>query len=355
VVGAGLSLGVTAPLVAFAKSAVQAAGESEQAIAAVNASLASMGDAAGFSSKQLQDMAEQLQGKSLFEDDEILTKVTANMLTFGNVQGDVFDRAQKSALDLSARLGTDLQGSAIMVGKALNNPIAGLSALTKVGVSFSAQQKDQVKSMMSVGDIAGAQAIILGELERQYKGQADAARNTPYGQIQAAMMDIGNAAETVGAIILPVLADIAKQVSEAAEAFQTLDPEMQTLIVGGAAAAAAIGPLLVGLGLTVGAIGALSGGLVTVLSGVGALAVALSGPLLTGLGLAATAIGAMAGGVVTCLAGIGSLAVALSGALVTGLVAALSGIGAVAVALSGALATGLVAALSGIGAVDLQF
>jgi phage-related minor tail protein len=102
--------------------------------------------------------------------------VTVNLLTFGNVSGEAFDRAQMAAVNLSARLGQDLQSSAVQVGKALNDPIKGVTALGRVGVSFTEQQKEQIKAMTKVGDVAGAQSLILAQLEKQYGGSAEAPR-----------------------------------------------------------------------------------------------------------------------------------------------------------------------------------
>ena len=48
-----------------------------------------------------------------------------------------------------------------MVGKALNDPLKGLTALSRIGVQFTAQQQEQIKAMVEVGDVAGAQKIIL--------------------------------------------------------------------------------------------------------------------------------------------------------------------------------------------------
>lgn len=277
-IGAGMSLAITTPLIAFGRAAVQGAAESQAAIAAVDAALTSMGGAAGYTTEQLSAMATGLSANSLYDDDEILTKVTANLLTFGNVSGEAFAGAQQAAIDLSARLGTDLQSSTIMVGKALNDPIAGVTALTRVGVSFSAQQKDQIRAMQSAGDTAGAQSLILAELTRQYGGQAAALRDLPMGQIQGAQIDLGNAMETVGAIMLPILADIAKWVSDVAVAFAGLDPNVQTFIVAGAALAAALGPVVVVLGSVVGALGLVLspiGGLVILAAALAAGAVTL--------------------------------------------------------------------------------
>lgn len=275
--GRRMSIGITAPIVALATASVAAQKKQEQAIAAVDAALASMGDTAGFTSDQLQSIASSLQDSSLYGDEEILQKVTANLLTFGNIADDVFIRAQQSAVDLSARLGQDLQSSTVLLGKALNDPVAGLSALTRVGVSFTEQQKDQIKAMAEAGDVAGAQRLILVELEKQYKGQAEALANTDSGKLTQAMNALGDASERIGAILLPVLADVAQNVTALAERFSELSPEFQRgiVIVGGLAAA--LGPVAIALGGVVGAIKALLPVLALVASPVGAVVAVVAG------------------------------------------------------------------------------
>ncbi|WP_417255364.1 phage tail length tape measure family protein [Celeribacter halophilus] len=270
-IGTKLSVGATLPLVAMAKNSMEAAEVQEKAVAAVEAGLASMGDVAGYTSQQLQDMASELQNKSLYGDEEILQKVTANLLTFGNVSDDVFARAQQASLDLSARLGQDLQSSTVMLGKALNDPVKGITALTRVGVAFTEQQKDQIKAMAEAGDVAGAQGLILDELNKQYAGQAEALRNLPAGQIQAASMAIGDAMEKVGSIILPIVADVAAHIEDLAVKFQNLSPETQKAAVLGSALAAAMGPVAIAIGAVVTGIGALISPIGLAVAGIGAL------------------------------------------------------------------------------------
>ena len=282
-IGAGMSLALTAPLVAIGKQSMELQKVQARAVAQVDAALASMGTTAGYTSAELQKIASELQANSLFGDEDILGKVTSNLLTFGNVTGDVFARAQRAALDMSAALGQDLQSSTVMLGKALNDPAKGLTALTRVGVSFTEEQKRMIKAMVEVGDAAGAQEMMLAELEKQYGGQAKALRELPSGQIEAAMMDIGDAMEQVGAIILPVMADIAGKISNMAVAFQGLSPEMKRLAVVGAAVAAALGPALLALGALAAAASALAPVVLAVVSPIG-LAVA---------GFAALAAGAV--------------------------------------------------------------
>jgi hypothetical protein len=254
-IGAGMSAAITAPIIAAGAIAVREATEMAHAVGQVNAALNSMGDAAGRNFDQLAAQAEALSATSLFEDDEILTKVTANLLTFGNIASEQFDRAQQAALNLSARMGTDLQSSALMLGKALNDPAAGMAKLSRAGIQFTEEQKAQVKAMQAAGNMAGAQAIMLAELERQFGGAAAAARAAD--PMAAAMMDIKNVLGELGAIILPVVAKIATGVSAFMKSIGQLGPGAQQMVVVGALVAAAIGPVLVAVGAVVTAVGAL--------------------------------------------------------------------------------------------------
>ncbi|MBR9765338.1 MAG: hypothetical protein GYB53_17915 [Rhodobacteraceae bacterium] len=301
-IGAGMSLALTAPLVAIGKQSMELQKVQAQAVAQVDAALASMGTTAGFTSAELQKIASDLQGNSLFGDEEILGKVTSNLLTFGNVTGDVFSRAQKMALDMSAALGQDLQSSTVMLGKALNDPAKGLTALSRVGVSFTEEQKNLIKTMVEVGDAAGAQELMLAELEKQYGGQAEALRNLPSGQIEAAMMDIGDAMEQVGAILLPVVADIAEGLSDMALAFQALSPEVKQFAVIGGAVAAAVGPALLALGGMAAAASALLPVVVAIASPVGLLVAGLAG-----LAAGAVYVGLKIKGMAEAVGGFGEL------------------------------------------------
>lgn len=272
--GAGMSVGLTAPIAAFGKTSVSAFAKQEKAIAAVEATLKSMGEGAGFTSKQLQDMASELQNASTFGDEDILSKVTANLLTFGNLQGDVFSRAQQMALDLSARLGQDLQSSAIQLGKALNDPVRGLTALSKVGVIFTDQQREQIKAMSDVGNLAGAQAVMLAALESQYAGQAQALRDTTEGGLKAVTMAWGDFQEQIGAVIAEFLPPLIDGLKSIVTWLQSVDKDTLKWGVGIAALAAALGPIIATIGLLAIGISAMSGPVALVIAGIGALTAA---------------------------------------------------------------------------------
>ncbi len=179
-------------------NAVNEARAANKALAQTGAVLRSMGrtDRTAADIEKLLDQLSRASGI----DDDALREMTNKMLTFGNVTGDTFDKANALALDLSVAFGKDLNSASVMVGKALNDPVKGLTALSRVGVSFTAQQQEQIKAMMEVGDLAGAQKIILGELTKQVAGSAAAQADG----IDKAKVAWGNLQEAIGDVLLSV-------------------------------------------------------------------------------------------------------------------------------------------------------
>ena len=157
----------------------------------------STGAAAGFSADQLKRYAAERQKITNFGDEQTIA-AAAVLATFTKIQGVQFKQALDSAQDMSTLLGGDLQSSIIQIGKALNDPIRGMTALTRSGVSFTEEQKTQIKNLAEQGDLIGAQKIILGELSTQFGGQAEALVD-PLKQAAALWSDIK---EEVGKIAL---------------------------------------------------------------------------------------------------------------------------------------------------------
>jgi hypothetical protein len=256
-VGQSLTLGLTAPIAAFGVASVMAAQQSADAFAQVEAALKSMGGASGKTAAELQASAKSLQDMAAIDDDEILRKVTANLLTFGKIAGPTFDRAQVAIVDLSVRMKTDLQSAALLVGKALNDPIKGLTAMGRAGIQFTADQKTLIKSLVDTGRTAEAQAIILGELERQFGGSAKAAADAnPYARLQIAF---GELSEVIGEKLIPIITPMVDKLTGLLQGFDKLSPAMQNFVVIGGAIAAAIGPVLIGVGMLISAVGTIAG------------------------------------------------------------------------------------------------
>lgn len=192
----------------LAKQTMDAVGafEESEAISKRTANvLQTTGGAANVTAAQISNLATQLSKKSGI-DDEAIQSGENLLLTFTNVRNevgkgnDVFTQATKLAVDMSAALGQDLKSSNIQLGKALNDPIKGITALSRVGVSFTAQQKEQIKTLTESGNRLGAQKVILKELGREFGGAAEASA-TSGGKLKVAL---GNVQEAVGKGLAPV-------------------------------------------------------------------------------------------------------------------------------------------------------
>ena len=129
-------------------------------------------------------------------------------LTFTNIGKEVFPQAHRRYSRCLRSNGQDLQSSVIQVGKALDDPITGFTALQRIGVTFSDEEKKQIKTMMAHNDIIGAQKIILHELSTEFGGSATAAGKTFDGQLAIMSITFDEIKTKIGSAVLPVLSDL---------------------------------------------------------------------------------------------------------------------------------------------------
>lgn len=246
-VGGKMTKSLTLPILGVGAAAIKMATQQEDASRKLESAFESTGAAAWTTVEALQANADALQ-EITTHGDETIEEMQSVLLTFKNIQGTNFDLATKSILDMSDALEMDLQSASIMVGKALNDPIAGISAMSRAGITFSDEQKEMIKTMVEVGDTAGAQTIILEELGSQFGGTAEAMAETAGGKMKQAMNTMGDTMEEIGAIIIPVLLTIMDKVKEVTDWFSGLDEETQKTILVVAGIVAALGPLLMIIG-----------------------------------------------------------------------------------------------------------
>lgn len=180
--------------------------ESEKIGRLTASTIKATGGAANLTAKQVGDLATRISNKT-GADDEAVQSASNLLLTFTKVRdevgkgNDVFSQATQSATDMAAALGTEPSKAALQLGKALNDPIKGISTLTRSGVSFTAQQKEQVKAMVAAGDTLGAQKVILREVNTEFGGAAKAASD-PLDRLK---VTVGNLGEQIGSALLPYI------------------------------------------------------------------------------------------------------------------------------------------------------
>lgn len=205
--------------------------EAEAGMTRVRAAVESTGMAAGFTAEQLAEMASQMQEAFALDDDQIMNEITTPLLTFTKITGEAFEQAQVAVANLARTMDGDLKGAALQVGKALNDPTIGLTALQRSGVSFTEQQKEMIKGMWEAGDAAGAQAEILKELNKEFGGQAAAYAESYAGKIESMKLAWGDLVQALGEGLLPILAKVAGALGDVIKWFTSLNGITKAAII----------------------------------------------------------------------------------------------------------------------------
>jgi hypothetical protein len=252
----------------------------EQALFRTEAVIKSTGKAAGLSAEEISKMSRELQDLTTFSDSAIQSGANL-LLTFTNVGKETFPRATKAILDMSTAMGTGLKESAIQVGKALNDPILGVSALTRVGVQFTEQQKSQIKVLTEANQVAEAQVIILAELEKQFGGAAEAAAKGT-GVFKQIANSIGNLSSAIGELVFKRIEPYIQKFNELVKSFRDSDSPFKAIISNVLVFGTAITGVIAGISAL---------GLALIAAKAGLVALGLSGAIVVG------ALTAIAGGV----------------------------------------------------------
>jgi len=162
--------------------AAEAAGTANARIETIASSMDLFGDEAATVSGRLVKLAED-QAKLTGVSRNTIKETSALLLTFKGVAesadevGGTFDRAQQAALDLAAAGFGSATSNAQSLGKALEDPIKGLASLTRQGVTFNEEERERIKTLVESNRLGEAQAIILGAIEKQVGGTAEATAN----------------------------------------------------------------------------------------------------------------------------------------------------------------------------------
>lgn len=170
----GLAFGAR-EVITFMKDSVALVQRENEVIGKLNATLKSTNYSAGMMSDELVELANNLEELTNYKfDDKDIIDAEGLLLTFTKINKEIFPETMKLALDMSVRFEQDLKSSIIQIGKALQEPEKGITALRKVGVTFTEQQEELIKSLIKENDLLSAQKIIMGELSTQVSGSAAA-------------------------------------------------------------------------------------------------------------------------------------------------------------------------------------
>lgn len=199
-------------MLGFFSDGIAEAREAQKVGALTENVIRATGGAAKITADQVGELSESISKKAGIDDEAIQTGANL-LLTFKNIKNEageganIFDRATGAAADLSAAGFGSVDSAAKMLGKALNDPVKGITALGRAGVTFTQGQKDQIAAMAASGDMVGAQKLIMAELESQVGGAA-AASATAADHFEVAM---GNFKESAGTALIPILDGLAEK------------------------------------------------------------------------------------------------------------------------------------------------
>jgi hypothetical protein len=205
---AGVGMTLTA-LVGFTKSVIAAGVESQKSdkrLDQIATSMGIFGDATLAVTGRLKDFADA-QARLTGVDDDVIKRSQAKLLTFKHLaesagtMGGAFDRATQATIDMAAAGFGEAEQNAVQLGKALEDPIKGITALSRSGITFTEQEKNKIKTLVQSNKMMEAQAYVLKAIETQVGGTAAATASATdkmavaYGQVE----------EAIGLALMPML------------------------------------------------------------------------------------------------------------------------------------------------------
>ena len=210
--GLGIGFGMF-QFISMMDKGIEKAHELHAAEAQIEAGLKSTGYAAGMTMQSIGDIAKQISSNSKLSRTDLLS-MQSILVTFPDITSKTFGTASQAIADMSVRMKQDLSSTAVQVGKALQDPERGITALRRVGVNFNKEQTEVIKNLVANGKKAEAQTLILKELNTEFGGSAKAAfdadplarYNKAVGGIQ---LQMGEAVVGIQKVLAPGLESIA--------------------------------------------------------------------------------------------------------------------------------------------------
>lgn len=189
----------------------------ESATAQTEAVLKSTGAAAGITAGKVRELAEKFERMNATVGDETIQEAENLLLTFTNVRKEAFEPTLQAALDMNEALGKGPEGlsdTMRLLGKALNDPAKGMTALQRLGIRLTDQQKKQINAALKVNDTYGAQKVILDELDKRFGGSFLAGGGTTKGKVAKFTDSIEDLQRALATALLPTVGKVADKLSE---------------------------------------------------------------------------------------------------------------------------------------------
>lgn len=195
-------------------SAAQAADEAQQAQLRLDNTIANSPRLTEQSARAFRDLASALMAKTVVDDDAIVSS-QALLGQFDLTEQQILSLTPL-VVDLSRKMGVDLDAAAKAVGKAVNG---SSGALKRYGIDIQASRDGTI----AFDDVVQGLSASVG-------GFAEGEARTFTGQIEQMRNRLGEVAEGIGAGVIPVFQELLGPIEAVADRFASLDPATQTLI-----------------------------------------------------------------------------------------------------------------------------
>lgn len=232
-VGRTLTTRVTLPLVAAFGLVAKAAADEAAEIAQLDQTLKKNLEMTKAQRAEVEKQITAWQNASGFADSKLRPSLAKLVIA-----GRSWEQAQRDmavAMDIARARGTDLETVTLAMSKAAQGQT---TSLQRLGI----QTRNAAGEALTFDEIMKNAAETMG-------GAASRHAQTAAGKMEILRLKMQDAAESVGAMLLPIITKLADFLSGLTSKFQELEPWQQKVIVAMIALTATIPPLLVALSL----------------------------------------------------------------------------------------------------------
>jgi hypothetical protein len=262
-IGGAMTTRVTLPLAAIGAAAVKMSVDAEESANKFNVV---MGEAADDVRQRFIGLQDTIP-MTLSEMEKMAAGVQDFLVPLGFARREAAGMSA-DMVELAADLASFNNVAADVPLQAIQSALAGMSRpLRQFGVDVSQSRLELLaleEGLISAGEEmsnnARAQAIMIAVQRDSSDAMGDAARtaDSAANQLRFLRRDVMDLAQGIGDILVPAVIPFVRHLRDAVNVFRDIDPQIQRIIVGVGALAAAIGPLLLVLGTMIRSMAALA-------------------------------------------------------------------------------------------------
>lgn len=168
-----VTLGIAIRQVASFMAKANAAAEEENiGFARLQSVLEATGRAAEISSRQIDAMADKLELYSN-ADKQAVMDTAASLAIMENVPTSLFEQLFETANDLYQVVGSDIGSAILTLGRAMEEPLEGLTRLRRQGIFVTDEMQNQIAELIEQNRLYDAQKLLLDDIQKRVKGTAD--------------------------------------------------------------------------------------------------------------------------------------------------------------------------------------